>query len=118
MAANGKIDKGYLRQLYRDKMAKAEINILKPISNKPNEITNLNCANIGDNGIENYFDREVARRTLADVLGLKDKDGKVMVGIPKDDEDFFELGGDSLLVSIRKFYTFNSFEGNFYHFLT
>nr|CAH8824785.1 unnamed protein product [Trichobilharzia regenti] len=114
MRTNGKVDKEYLRQYYYSKYYCDIPEISKPIQPTWRSET---IRKIIDNNIipcsitkradqanhQNTVDfqvmksRERARKVLAEVLGIYSSNGDVIPGRPKDDEDFYLLGGDSLL---------------------
>ncbi|CAH8450922.1 unnamed protein product [Schistosoma turkestanicum] len=103
MRTSGKVDKEYLRQYYYSKHHWEISEITKVLqSGWINDSTNnISVADQSFGKILKDFKlikgRERARKVLAEVLGIRGPNGDVIPGRPKDDEDFYLLGGDSLL---------------------
>lgn len=109
MRTSGKVDKEYLRQYYYSKHYCEISEITKVLQpgwvNDPvkhmtenNNSTSDQLFGKGSRDFKLSRDRERARKVLAEVLGIRGPNGDVIPGRPKDDEDFYLLGGDSLLV--------------------
>ncbi|KAK4473877.1 hypothetical protein MN116_003206 [Schistosoma mekongi] len=108
MRTSGKVDKEYLRQYYYSKhhceisditkvLQAGWINdSVKPITDNNNNTSDQLLGKCSRN-FKLSRSRERARKVLAEVLGLRSSNGDVIPDRPKDDEDFYLLGGDSLL---------------------
>lgn len=99
MSTCSKVDKEYLRQIYfTNYSSKIEIERMMKSAQSRKETIQIKDNNhqVDLTRTGNYHN-ELARGILAKVLGLRGKTGNILDGRPRDDEDFFDLGGDSLL---------------------
>ncbi|KAH9595812.1 hypothetical protein MS3_00001725 [Schistosoma haematobium] len=108
MRTSGKVDKEYLRQYYYSKHYCEISEITKvlqpgwvndPVKHMTENNNSTSDQSFGKSSRDFKLsrDRERARKVLAEVLGIRGPNGDVIPGKPKDDEDFYLLGGDSLL---------------------
>ncbi|CAH8451102.1 unnamed protein product [Heterobilharzia americana] len=114
MRTSGKVDKEYLRQYYYSKYYYEVPEVTKTMQSnwrndsvkqiRDNNVISCNINRQTDplltkNPIDAQMmkNRERARRVLAEVLGIRSSNGEVIPDRPRDDEDFYQLGGDSLL---------------------
>ncbi|CAH8463851.1 unnamed protein product [Schistosoma mattheei] len=108
MRTSGKVDKEYLRQYYYSKHYCEISEITKvlqpgwvndPVKHMTENNNSTSDQSFGKSSRDFKLsrDRERARKVLAEVLGIRGPNGDVIPGRPKDDEDFYLLGGDSLL---------------------
>lgn len=113
MSTSGKIDKQRLRAFYENSITRAQIStrmdcnshyLISPTETCADQLGRAHLSNSTELAIDKDSEislrqTELARMVLASVLGLDNLNVSGKQVRPRDDEDFYILGGSSLLVS-------------------